>query len=353
MTDGQLLLVTGALLTAGLAAALLAGRVRVPGLLLFLGIGMAIGSDGTGWIRFNDYELARRVGIVALALILFEGGLTAGFSEIRPVLRPSLILAFARHVAHRDRSAGCGDVAVRLLHARGDAASARSSPRTDGAAIFADPARVDARAAAGAHARGRGRLQRPGRRPARARLHRLDPGARLRRSSTWSWLFVAEIGDRRAVGLVVGRAGRRGAARVRLATRRPVPGRLAGGRARSRSALADVAPRLGLPRRLPRRPGARHAPASPPSARSSRSTTGSPGWRRSAMFFMLGLLVFPRQLGDVAVEGTVLALVLVARRPAARAFVATRVRASRCAERSCSAGRACAARCPSCSRRSR
>ena len=50
----------------------------MPGLLLFLGLGMAIGSDGTGWIEFSDYELARTVGVVALALILFEGGLTSG-----------------------------------------------------------------------------------------------------------------------------------------------------------------------------------------------------------------------------------------------------------------------------------
>ena len=45
--------------------------------MLFLGLGMAIGSDGTGWIDFSDYELARTIGVVALALILFEGGLDA------------------------------------------------------------------------------------------------------------------------------------------------------------------------------------------------------------------------------------------------------------------------------------
>src|SRR4051794_7536899 len=93
MSDGQLILVAGALLATALAAALLAGRLRVPGLLLFLGLGMIIGSDGTGRIKLDDYELARRVGIIALAAILFEGGLVAGFSEIRPVLRPGLMLA--------------------------------------------------------------------------------------------------------------------------------------------------------------------------------------------------------------------------------------------------------------------
>jgi cell volume regulation protein A len=70
-----------------------AGKLRVPGLLLFLGLGMAIGSDGTGWIEFNDYDLARTIGVVALALILFEGGLTSGVIEIRPVLGTSVSLA--------------------------------------------------------------------------------------------------------------------------------------------------------------------------------------------------------------------------------------------------------------------
>src|SRR3954463_4806120 len=84
MHDGQLILIAGALLAAALAASLLAGRIRVPGLVLFLGLGMAIGSDGTGWLEFGDYERARTIGIVALALILFEGGLVAGFREIRP-----------------------------------------------------------------------------------------------------------------------------------------------------------------------------------------------------------------------------------------------------------------------------
>jgi cell volume regulation protein A len=60
--------------------------MRVPGLLLFLGLGMLAGSQGIGGIHFNDAELARTLGTIALVLIIFEGGLTAGWSEIRPVL---------------------------------------------------------------------------------------------------------------------------------------------------------------------------------------------------------------------------------------------------------------------------
>src|SRR4051794_23274199 len=65
----------------------------MPGLVLVLALGMAIGSDGTGWIPFDDFELARKIGVIALAFILFEGGLSSGFDEIRPVLRTSIALA--------------------------------------------------------------------------------------------------------------------------------------------------------------------------------------------------------------------------------------------------------------------
>src|SRR5687767_8564588 len=93
MTDGELILAGGALLSAGLGASLLASSFRVPALVLVLGAGMLIGSDGTGWIDFADYELARTIGVIALALILFEGGLASGWGEIGPVLRPALSLA--------------------------------------------------------------------------------------------------------------------------------------------------------------------------------------------------------------------------------------------------------------------
>src|SRR5215207_8654278 len=91
MSDGELILVAAALLAAGIGASLLASRIRLPGLLLFLALGMAIGSDGLDWIDFDNYELARTIGVVALALILFEGGLTAGFNDPVAVL---LVIGF-------------------------------------------------------------------------------------------------------------------------------------------------------------------------------------------------------------------------------------------------------------------
>src|ERR1700749_947967 len=91
--DAVLILVAGVLLAAGIAGALLADQVRVPALLLFLGLGMLAGSQGIGGIDFSNYDLARTLGTIALVLILFEGGLTSGWSEIRPVLGRATSLA--------------------------------------------------------------------------------------------------------------------------------------------------------------------------------------------------------------------------------------------------------------------
>ncbi len=68
MADAQLILVAGALLGCGVLASLVARRLRIPGLVLFLGVGMLVGSDGFGWIAFSDYALARRVQTVIGAL---------------------------------------------------------------------------------------------------------------------------------------------------------------------------------------------------------------------------------------------------------------------------------------------
>src|ERR1700761_669550 len=91
--DAVLILIAGVLLAAGIVGALLADRVRVPALLLFLGLGMLAGSEAIGGINFSNYDLARTLGTIALVLILFEGGLTSGWSEIRPVLGTAASLA--------------------------------------------------------------------------------------------------------------------------------------------------------------------------------------------------------------------------------------------------------------------
>src|ERR671914_162201 len=93
MPDHELILIAGALLAVGLAAAKVADRVRVPGLLLFLALGMLVGSEGIGGVEFDDAELTRTLGTIGLVLILFEGGLSAGWGQIRPVLPTAISLA--------------------------------------------------------------------------------------------------------------------------------------------------------------------------------------------------------------------------------------------------------------------
>jgi cell volume regulation protein A len=83
----------GAVLAGAVVSALVAGRLGVPVLIGFLGVGMLLGSDGPGGIEFDDPHVARTVGIVGLAVILFEGGLTTPWRAIRPVLMPAVVLA--------------------------------------------------------------------------------------------------------------------------------------------------------------------------------------------------------------------------------------------------------------------
>jgi cell volume regulation protein A len=97
--DGERILIVGVLLALGLLASLAAGRLRLPGLVLVLALGMVLGSDVLGLISFGDFGVARSAGIVALALILFEGGLTSGFAEIRPVIGVASSLAVICTVA--------------------------------------------------------------------------------------------------------------------------------------------------------------------------------------------------------------------------------------------------------------
>src|SRR2546425_13316391 len=60
--DAALILAAGALLAAGVGASIVTRRIRVPALVLFLGVGLAIGTDGLGWINFDDYVFARLIG---------------------------------------------------------------------------------------------------------------------------------------------------------------------------------------------------------------------------------------------------------------------------------------------------
>lgn len=93
MDEGLVLLIVGAVLAASAFAALFAARTGVPVLVAFLLLGMLLGSDGPGGIEFDDAELAREVGIVGLAIILFEGGLQTSFRRLRAVAAPAAMLS--------------------------------------------------------------------------------------------------------------------------------------------------------------------------------------------------------------------------------------------------------------------
>ena len=93
MNSSTSILVAGALLLLSIVGSKASGRLGVPGLLLFLGVGMLAGSDGPGGIAFDNYQLAQWAGTVALCFILFQGGLSTEWSLVRPVLKKSLSLA--------------------------------------------------------------------------------------------------------------------------------------------------------------------------------------------------------------------------------------------------------------------
>ena len=81
------------LVMAGILSSLLALRFGAPLLLVFLFIGMLAGDAGPGQLSFDDVRSTYLVGSVALALILFDGGLRTKFQSIRIVLAPSMVLA--------------------------------------------------------------------------------------------------------------------------------------------------------------------------------------------------------------------------------------------------------------------
>lgn len=86
------LLVASVLLFISLLVGKTGSRFGIPTLLLFLFIGLFAGSDGLG-IQFNSPEIAQAIGVVALNIILFSGGMDTRYSEIKPVMWQGIILS--------------------------------------------------------------------------------------------------------------------------------------------------------------------------------------------------------------------------------------------------------------------
>jgi cell volume regulation protein A len=307
MPDGHLILIGGALLAAGLAASLAAARLRVPGLVLFLALGMAVGSDGIGWIEFDDYRLARTIGVIALAVILFEGGLSSGLPEIRPVLWPAISLA-TLGTALTAVIAGLAAAWLFDLTTSEGLLLGSIVAATDGAAIFALLRGSTLRRKLARTLEGESGLNDPV-----AVLLVLafiqvvtNPGYG---AADMAWLFVRQIAIGALVGGAVGLAAVAGFRRLRLATTGLYPVAslatvaLAFGGADSLHGSGFLAAYLA---------GLALGTATIPAKQTITAFHDGLAWvAQLTMFLSLGLLVFPSRLDDVALEGTVLALVVV------------------------------------------
>ncbi|MFL5821369.1 MAG: potassium/proton antiporter [Solirubrobacteraceae bacterium] len=304
--DAQLILIAGALLASGVLASLLAARLQLPALVLFLAVGMLIGTDGLGWIDFEDYQLARLIGTVALVLILFEGGVAVGFREIRPVLGPAAALAVIG-TAGTAAIAGLAAMALFQLSLLEGLLLGAIVSATDGAAIFALLRRSPLPSRIARTLEGEAGLNDP-----IAVLLVLAIIEFIRRpgygATDVALFFVQQLGLGALVGVAVGWI-----AATALKHAGAMPAGLALVASFSTAAVAYGAA------------GALHGSgflavylagltlgSAELSVRPSLLAfhEGLASVAEIGMFFTLGLLVFPSQLGGVLVEGTLLALVI-------------------------------------------
>lgn len=88
-----ILLTVSTLILASVVVARLTHNLGVPTLILFLAVGMIAGSEGVGLITLTDARLAQSIGVVALVLILFSGGLDTNWQDVRSVVTQAVRLA--------------------------------------------------------------------------------------------------------------------------------------------------------------------------------------------------------------------------------------------------------------------
>jgi cell volume regulation protein A len=307
VADHELILVAGALLAVGLAAAKVADRVRVPGLLLFLGLGMLVGSEGIGGVEFDDYELTRTLGTIGLVLILFEGGLAAGWSEIRPVLGVAVSLATVGTLLTA-LLAGLAAIWLFDLGTLEGLILGSAVAATDSAAIFAV-------------LRG-SQLRRRLARALEGESGMNDPVALLLVTGFIDWIEMPDYGAGDmavalagklalglAIGIVVGHAARWSFRNLDLPSPGlyPVASITAAALAYGVAELADGSGFLSV------YIAALVLGTGPvPARRTTIAFHQGLSWvSQISLFALLGLLVFPSQLGDVAVEGLLLSATLI------------------------------------------
>lgn len=90
---GYILLIGSVLLFVSIVVGKASFRFGVPALLLFLGVGMLFGNDALGIVQFDNPNIAQFIGVIALSIILFSGGMDTRTSEIKPVIGQGVVLA--------------------------------------------------------------------------------------------------------------------------------------------------------------------------------------------------------------------------------------------------------------------
>lgn len=93
LSSENILLFGSILLFISIIASKTSFKVGIPTLILFLVVGMLAGSEGPGGVYFDDPKLSQFLGVVALTVILFSGGLDTKLESIRPVLRNGIALS--------------------------------------------------------------------------------------------------------------------------------------------------------------------------------------------------------------------------------------------------------------------
>jgi cell volume regulation protein A len=306
VNEGQVALVVGVLLAAGLAASLAAGRLRMPGLVLVLAIGMVIGSDGLKLIDFDDFELARQVGVVALAFILFEGGLSSGFDEIRPVLRTSILLATLGTVGTAALTAVGAGLLFDDLSTLEALLLGSTVAGTDAAAVFAVLRGSTLRRRLARTLEGESGINDPV-----AVLLVIGCIEAIQHSDFGLvdalWLAVRQLSIGFVVGLAVAGAGVLFLRRVRLPSAGLYPvasvatGALAFGAAATLDGSGFLAVYLA---------GLVLGTAATPARRTIVTFHDGLAWvAQLGLFLTLGLLVFPDELPEIALKGSVIAII--------------------------------------------
>ena len=87
------IVIIGVILFISVYASKISEKIGIPLLLMFLGIGMLLGSEGIGGIEFDNALLTQAIGTIALIFILYSGGLDTFWEEVKPVAINGILLA--------------------------------------------------------------------------------------------------------------------------------------------------------------------------------------------------------------------------------------------------------------------